>query len=229
MSPLQVAEKSIAAVREQSDSVILFLSLGKDSIVLLDMIYPRFKRVVCVFMYFVPGLEHIERWIRWAKAKYPHIEMMQVPHWNLSYILRGGLYSAPNPDIKLIKLADVVDSVRASTGIDKVFLGMKKADGMNRRLMLNRYEDNDYINGCMVYPLAEMNQKQILAYMRQRGLPEPVRYGMTASNGIGFSEAFFVWLEKNFPEDLEKIYEVFPLSFRILEEYHYKNKTELKT
>ena len=84
------AYKSIDAIREKSDSAILFLSLGKDSLVLLDMIYPKFNRIVCVFMYFVKGLEHIERWIGWVKAKYPKIEFVQVPHWNLTYILRGG-------------------------------------------------------------------------------------------------------------------------------------------
>ena len=69
MTPLQSAEESIGIVRQQSDSAILFLSLGKDSLVLLDLIYPQFNRIVCVFMYFVPGLEHIERWVRWVQAR----------------------------------------------------------------------------------------------------------------------------------------------------------------
>lgn len=50
----------IDLVRQNTDGVLLFLSLGKDSLVLLDMIYPKFERIVCVFMYFVKGLEHIE-------------------------------------------------------------------------------------------------------------------------------------------------------------------------
>ena len=103
----------IDLVRQKTDGVLLFLSLGKDSLVLLDMIYPKFDRVVCVFMYFVKGLEHIERWIGWVKNKYPRIEFIQVPHWNLTYILRGGLYCVPNPRVKLLKLADVVGSTAA--------------------------------------------------------------------------------------------------------------------
>ena len=42
-------------------------------------------------MYFVQGLDHIENWIRWVKKRYPKVEFMQVPHWNLTYILRGGM------------------------------------------------------------------------------------------------------------------------------------------
>ena len=214
--------KSINAIREKTDSVVLFCSLGKDSLVLLDMIYPRFERIVCVFMYFVKDLEHINRWIGWVKAKYPNIEFVQVPHWNLTYILRGGMYCVPNPKVKLLKLADVVKAMQLKYGIYYTFLGMKKADGMNRRLMLNGYEANGYENIGLVYSLAEWTQKHILANMKQHNLPEPVRYSLKASSGVGFNLDCFLWLEKNYPQDLERIYKVFPLSERILWEYHNK-------
>lgn len=223
MNKLEGTYKSIDAIRAKSDSAVLFLSLGKDSLVLLDLIYPRFKKVVCVFMYFVKDLEHINRWIGWVKAKYPAIEFVQVPHWNLTYILRSGLYCVPNPKVKLLKLADVVKAMQLRYGIQYAFLGMKKADGMNRRLMLNGYQANDYENNGLVYPLAEWNQRDILAYMKQNGLPEPIRYSLKASSGVGFNLDCFLWLEKNFPQDLEKIYRCFPMAERILWEHHNKN------
>lgn len=223
MNKLEGTYKSIDAIRAKSDSAILFLSLGKDSLVLLDLIYPRFKKVVCVFMYFVKDLEHINRWIGWVKAKYPAIEFVQVPHWNLTYILRGGLYCVPNPKVKLLKLADVVKAMQLRYGIQYAFLGMKNADGMNRRLMLNGYQANDYENNGLVYPLAEWNQRDILAYMKQNGLPEPIRYSLKASSGVGFNLDCFLWLEKNFPQDLQRIYKVFPMAERILWEHHNKN------
>lgn len=216
--------KSIDAIRQRSDSALLFLSLGKDSIVLLDLIYPRFKRIVCVFMYFVKDLDHINRWVGWVKARYPRVELVQVPHWNLTYILRGGLYCVPNPNVKLLKLTDIVNTMQLKYGIGYAFLGMKKADSMNRRLMLKEYEANNYENNGMVYPLADWTQKDILAYMKQHGLPEPVRYSLKASSGVGFNLDCFLWLEKNYPQDLKKIYRVFPMSERILYEYHNKQK-----
>lgn len=208
-------------VRVKSDSCLLFCSLGKDSLVVLDLIYPKFKRVVCVFMYFVKDLEHINRWINWIKTKYPNIEFVQVPHWNLTYILRGGLYCVPNPKIKLLKLGDVVKSMKLKYNIKYCFLGMKKADGMNRRLMLNGYKEKKYENNGLVYPLANWTQKQILSYMKQNQLPQPVRYGKKASNGVGFNIDCFLWMETNYPQDLEKMYQVFPMSIRILAEYRY--------
>lgn len=223
MTLLERTYKSIDAIREKSDGAVLFCSLGKDSLVLLDLIYPKFDRIVCVFMYFVKDLEHINRWINWVKAKYPRIEFVQIPHWNLTYILRGGLYCVPNPKVKLLKLKDVIESMKLKYGIEYTFLGMKKADGMNRRLMLNGYEDNEYENNGLCYPLADWTQKDILSYMKQHNLPEPVRYSLKASSGLGFNLDCFLWMRDNYPQDLEKIYKVFPLSRRVLFEYDLRN------
>lgn len=216
---MQTTYTVIDGIRQKSDSCLLLCSLGKDSLVTLDLIYPKFDRIVCVFMYFVKGLEHIERWVKWVKAKYPKVEFVQVPHWNLTYILKGGLYCTPNPKVKTMKLRDVVDNLRMKYGIQYAFLGMKKADGMNRHLMLNGYAPT-YENNGFVYPLAEWTQKDVLAYMKQKHLPQPVRYSLKSSSGVGFNLDCMTWLEKNFPQDLDKIYKTFPLSGRILWEYH---------
>ena len=225
MTLMERTYRTIDAVREHSDSAIVFCSLGKDSLVTLDMIYPKFERIVCVFMYFVPHLEHIDRWVNWVQTRYPKVEFMQVPHWNLSYILRAGLYCVPNPKVKLIKLADVIKAIRIKTGIQYAFLGMKKADGMNRRLMLKGYEVEDYIHNGAAYPLADWTQKDVLAYMKQANLPEPIRYSLKASSGTGFNIDCFLWLRENFPQDLQKIYSTFPMSERILFEYE-QNKQD---
>ena len=224
MTKLERTYKSIDAIRTKTDSAILFCSLGKDSLVLLDLIYPRFKRIVCVFMYFIKDLEHINKWVNWVKAKYPNIEFVQIPHWNLTYILKGGLYCVPNPKVKLLKLADVIQSMRLKYGIDYTFLGMKKADGMNRNLMLKGYEANGYENNGLCYPLAEWTQKDILSYMRQHNMPEPVRYSLKASSGVGFNLDCMLWMEKYYPQDLERIYKAFPMAERILWEHKQKQK-----
>jgi len=226
MNKIQSAHSVIDTVRKETGSCIVFCSLGKDSIVTLDLLYPKFDRIVCVFMYFVKGLRHIDGWIRWVKKKYPKVEFMEIPHWNLTYILRGGMYSVEQPKIRLLKLSDVVDAVRKKTELEYCFLGMKKADGMNRNLMLKTYESKNYINNGMAYPLADWTQKDVLAYMKQHGLPEPVRYSLKASSGVGFNPDCMLWLREHFPDDLERIYKVFPMSERVLFEYDNKQKVE---
>ena len=227
MTKLESAELVIKRIADKTDECLLFCSLGKDSLVVLDLIYPHFKRVVCVFMYFVKDLEHVDMFIRYVQSRYPRIEFVQVPHWNLTYVLRGGLYCVPNPNVKLLKLADVVSAVRHKYNIPYCFLGMKKADGMNRRLMLNGYVETFYENKGLVYPLAEWNQRDVLSYMKQHRLP--VRYGKKASNGVGFNLDCFLWMREHYPQDLQKVYKAFPMSERILWEYDYKLQNNIKT
>lgn len=233
---MTAANDCIDYVRSQTDTCILMCSLGKDSIVVLDMIYPKFKKVYCCFMFFIKDLEHINRWIKWVKTRYPNVEFLEIPHWNLTYILRSGLYCTPHPKQKLLKLMDVIKALRLKYNTQWVFLGMKKADGMNRNLMITRFKDSHYTDNYQAYPLAEFSQKQILSYMQFHRLPQPVMYSLAtsgddakvgkASNGIGFNIDFFLWCRENYPQDLEKIYNVFPLSRRILAEYDYKKEKE---
>ena len=223
MSLIQQTEKSIDRISEKTDTAVLFCSFGKDSLVLLDMLSSKFDRVICIFMYFIKGLEHIEKYIRWAKEKYPNIEIEQIPHWNLTYILRNGMFCVRNPKVKLLKLADIDKAVKCKYKADYSFYGMKKADGMNRRLMLNTYEN--YENNGKVYPLADWTKEDITTYIRLHKLPEPVRYSKKASGGIGFNPECFVYLRENYPEDLKKILKVFPMSEKILIDYDNKRKT----
>lgn len=104
MNKVEQASQYIDLIRVKSNEALLFLSLGKDSLVLLDLVYPKFDRIVCVFMYFVKNLEHINRWINWTKAKYPKIEFVQVPHWNLTYILRGRYVLCAKSESKAVEV-----------------------------------------------------------------------------------------------------------------------------
>lgn len=225
MTAIEHANEVISTVRQKTDRVILFYSCGKDSMVLLDLVAPKFKEVVCVYMYFVKDLEHITRYINLAKSKHPKVVFLEIPHWNLTYVLRSGMYCAPWPKVKLMKLRDVIDNVRIKTGIDWVFLGMKQSDNMNRRIMLCTAEyENEAINNKsqIAYPLSKWSNKDALAYCRQKRMPSPIAYSKNKkSQGLTFDVDVFLYLRKNYPQDLAKIYETFPQSKVIL--YNYDN------
>lgn len=229
MTKLETANAIVDNIRSKTDTIGVMLSFGKDSLVVLDLVYPKFKKVYCFWMWFVPKLESMQIWIDWAKKRYPNIELIELPHWTLSYMLRSGLYCAPNPKVKLITLNDVIKNIRLKYGIEYIFLGMKKADGMNRRLMLKGYESNLYENNGLVYAVADFTQKEILAYMKMHNLPEPVRYTIKkASSGVGLNLECMLYLEEHYPQDLLKIYSYFPLAKRILWEYHYHQEHDKK-
>ena len=90
----------IKTIAERTDRVILFHSAsGKDSIALLDLISPYFKEIVCVYMYVVKDLSHINRYINYACKKcYPLSEYKNKDV--MDYISRAGLIKPESYDSK---------------------------------------------------------------------------------------------------------------------------------
>jgi len=215
-SVITLAEENIKAVASRTDTVVLFFSCGKDSLALLDIAAPYFKKVVCIFMYFVDNLQHTEKYITWAKSKYTNIEFIKVPHWNLSYILRNGTFCVANPKQKLLTLKDIVQYVKEKTGERYFLFGMKKADSLNRRIMLNGIAGAYISDKGYCYPLADWTNKDVIQFLKVRKLPSPIRYSNNASGGVGFNKECFSYLKDNYPQDLQRIINAFPQSRKIL-------------
>lgn len=226
---LNHADTMIDEVASLTDSVLLMHSLsGKDSIALLDLLYPKFRRVVCCFMYVVPSsdsdfdnmvlkpasLDHNVRFVNFIRRNYPNAEIVQVPHFSVFTYVKCGYMGMPcNPKQRKWNLSDIIDSVRNRLGIEWCCLGMKMTDGMNRRLMLRNYRMNGICDATKkFYPLAEYTSKQVLAYIRGRNLISPEGYdGKTQSAGESVIDYNFLkYLQLNYPKDLERIYAVYP-------------------
>lgn len=222
------ALRAIRFVAGQSDRVILFHSAsGKDSIALLDLCAPNFKEVVCVYMYIVKGLEHINRYINYAISKYPNIRFVQIPHFALlSYRKYGYLGCDWNPKQRLYTMAQLTDYVRQQTGIEWSLFGFKQSDSMNRRLMLRRYRDeaiNEPQKKC--YPLSIYSNGEVLDFIERQRLIVPERYGKGQSAGTDITDVnYLLFLRKNFPSDLKRIFDVFPMAERKLFEYDYEKR-----
>lgn len=135
------ATDEIKLIAERTDKILLFHSAtGKDSIAMLDLCAPFFKEIVCVYMYTVPNLLSVNRYIRWAEATYPNCHFIQCPHFSVSsYIRSGFLGCAKNPKQKLLNLVDITEIARQKTGIQWAAFGMKEADSLQRRVFLRTY------------------------------------------------------------------------------------------
>ena len=139
---LERAKEIIGDIAKETDSIILFHSLsGKDSITMLDLCYGKFKRIVCVYMYVVPNLTHIQRYYVYAKKKYPKIEFIQVPHYGYYSMIKTGFMGIKKNDKqRLWTLADITEKLREKLGIQWACYGFKQSDSLNRRLMLRSYD-----------------------------------------------------------------------------------------
>ena len=219
MQELKRAREIIDDVSKETDSILLFHSLsGKDSIVLLDLCYKKFKRVIVVFMYLVKDLEHIMRYYNYAKAKYPNIEFVQVPHYALfNYIKTGYMGIRQNTKQRQWTLSDITDKLREKIGVEWACYGFKQSDSLNRRLMLRSYTDGkEAINWKTkkFYPLSTYKNKEIMDFILDHRLKNPEVCGTNKqSSGVDIEDVEYQkYLKELFPEDLEKIYKVFPMA-----------------
>lgn len=217
----------IKTIAERTDRVILFHSAsGKDSIALLDLISPYFKEIVCVYMYVVKDLSHINRYINYACNKYPNVKYVQIPHFAVySYRRIGYMGCEKNEKQKLYSMAQLTDIVREKYNIEWAFFGFKQSDSMNRRLMLRTYDMNG-INEAQkkCYPLSEYKNKDVMDYISRAGLIKPESYDSKhQSSGTDITDInYLLFLRNRFPGDLQKVINEYPLVERRLFEYDYE-------
>lgn len=222
------ARDIIKSIAQRTERAILFHSAtGKDSIALLDLMHPYFREIVCVFMYTVKDLEHINRYIAWAQRKYSKARFIQIPHYGVySYIKVGFMGCKKNPKQRKYTLADLNEVVRERTGIDWTFLGFKQSDSMNRRLMLRGYDRGAICEKShKVYPLSSYKNNDVLAYIERNNLITPEAYGGEhQSSGSDINDLhYLLWLRENFPGDLQKIYAEYPMVERLV--FDHDNKS----
>lgn len=220
---MSVATECIERVAKETDKVILFHSAtGKDSLVMLDLMAPYFKEIVCVYMYMVPYLRSVMRYIKWSEDRYPNARFIQAPHFNVSsWVKSGFLGMASNPRQKLLNLADITEMARRHTGIEWAFFGMKEVDSLNRRIMLRTYDNGINWKTKKAYPLYQYKTKDVVRYIKERRLITNATYGATgASSGENpASWSYLVYLRENYPDDLERVCAMYPDCRRILFEY----------
>ncbi|MBF0651258.1 phosphoadenosine phosphosulfate reductase [Dysgonomonas sp. GY75] len=224
---MQKAIDIIKEIARQTDKVILFHSAsGKDSIALLDLLHPHFNEIVCVYMFIIKDLEHINRYIAYAQNKYPKARYIQIPHYCVySYIKIGFMGCPQNPKQKKYTLSELNDIIRERTGIEWTCLGFKQSDSMNRRLMLRGYRNEAICDKSKkLYPLSSYKNADILAYIQEKGLIKPERYGKRGqSSGTDIMDIdYLLYLKANYPSDLRKVLRQYPLVERIIFEYEYK-------
>lgn len=223
MNKVAQAMQVIHRVRQQTDTAVLYYSAGgKDGIALLDMLASVFSRVICVYMYLIPDLDHIRPYLRWAERHYRNVEVIQIPHWQRDVLLKNGFFCEEQPDIKPRKIGDVEEEVRQLTGQHYAFSGMKGVDGYMKRMRLMMFEKRGGLitEKGMAYPLARWTNKDVLQYIRTRNLIQPFVYVEgNVSQGFGIELPTMLLMQYRYPKDLERMLEMFPYASKLLYDF----------
>jgi phosphoadenosine phosphosulfate reductase len=211
----------IKRIREATDSVIVFYSGGKDSIVSLDLCAKKFKRVVAVKLYFFKDMESQRYLLDWPREKYG-IELLQYPMPNLDSIQKYSPFRYPQRCEESVdmSLADIENKARFDTGIDWLCRGERAADSFERRFVHGRLELKAINRHTKrFFPITSWNKQNVLDYMRVHRLIQP----LTISN-VSFDFSLHCTdvktIREKFPRDYARIKERFPL----IEGMHYHEK-----
>lgn len=206
---LDEALRVLGEARQQSDSILVSFSGGKDSLVCLDLAVRMFKRVECFFMYLVPGLECQEAELRKAEVRFGIPPVRQYPHWVLRKILQNGTYTwEPDEvtDVPNWTLKDVYTLAAADAGIKTILMGGKLSDSLWRRRQMGTV----HYDG-VVAPIKTWNKLHVVSYLKMRGIALPPSSGKSAT-GIDLSTPSLLWLHDTFPADFAKLCKAFPFA-----------------
>lgn len=227
MNKYLLSMQIIQSIREKTDTAVLYYSAGgKDSIALLDMLAGMFNKVICYYMYLIPNLDHVQPYIKWAETKYNNVEIRQIKHFQRDYYDACGFFREPNISIKPRKIGEIEQAVREETGISYAFSGMKGVDGYMKRMRLKKFAKSSYITDKgMVYPLALWTNKEVLQYIRLRGLIQPFVYDPGAiSQGFTIDLKTMLMMRNKYPHDFKRILEEFPYFEKLIFDYEYKHR-----
>lgn len=221
----RIAEKS-------NGTAIVSFSMGKDSIAAYINMRKYFDRVIPVFYYLVPGLSFQQKSLEYYQNevfKDERIIMMPSPaiYRQLAYFMyqhpaaidhihKSDLYIPHYDEIFAAVKLDLNLSEDTYTGV-----GVRMNDSLNRRFSIKRYgAENE--KRKQFYPVFDWNNDTLISAIRESKIKLPIDYRIWGRSFDGFHYKFLKPLKTHFPEDFEKVKEIYP--FVELELMRYEQK-----
>lgn len=205
------SRRILAHVAQQTDAVLVMLSGGKDSLVTVDLCLSVFKRVEGLYMYPIAGLRSCDGPVDIAEKRFG-IKVHRTQHWLTNQWLREGMFRPSPIDLPKIGLNDIQNIARAETGIQWIASGERAEDSMARRARLVRckgLEEPQY----RMFPIYDWHTTEVVSYLRAKRIPLPPRIGSSGQSGTSGFELrapCLRFLRDNYPDDYQKVLEVFP-------------------
>lgn len=208
--------KSIAKIT--GDTCILMFSLGKESICCYYQLKKHFKNVVLVYQYLHPDLSFINTSIDYFERKFEQ-KIHKMPHVGLFKQINGYLFQPPKMAETVYKMGlpahnylEYYNCLREDLELPKAFiaLGVRVNDSPIRRMSIKTHGAINKKNKSF-YPIYDWNNEQLKECLRDNEVQLPVDYELWGKSFDGVDYRFIKPLRDRFPEDYEKLKDIFPL------------------
>ncbi len=200
--------KVIKTVASEIDEAIVMFSTGKDSIVTLDLCCKFIPNIKIVHLYFIPGLSYRERFLEYYSKRY-NIKIEQYPQVDVSRILHNNTFSNSQKKIDKLKQTDIELFLRKTYNISYLAYGYRKQESLQRRGHLTSCEGFEK-KFKRFFPVADWSTNDIFNYIKKEKLPLPVEYSYGFRDINFFEGKSLIWLYNNYPEDYQKVKNMYP-------------------
>jgi hypothetical protein len=212
-------EDVILRIRNETNTVLLAFSCGKDSIASWLALRPHFKRIVPFFKISIPGMSLLEDSLRYYEDffKTPIIRVIHPAFWrqlDLSIFqtrrtmkIIQDMY-LPRPDHE-----DVQQQIAASVGLPAdtwCGVGIRITDSPQRRISIVKYgaiRDKSRV----FYPVWDWSQDRLISEIRNSGIKLPLDYQLYGRSFDGIKECYTRPLLEQRPQDFARLEQFFPL------------------
>jgi phosphoadenosine phosphosulfate reductase len=180
---------TIKTASKMTKRVLVGVSGGKDSTVVLDLCVKYFEEVIGYSMWYpCKGLSGIDYVIRHYERRYG-IKIFRVPHFEVSSYMHYGAFRQADPSVPILSDGDVLNMLRDQTGIYWIASGERISDSFVRGAMIKHSGTIDDKRG-RIYAVAYWKPSEILYYIKTHKLKlsDEFKYlghslgGLTAKN-----------------------------------------------
>lgn len=212
-----------AWVRQRTDTVLLGLSFGKDSLAAFLRLREHFDldKIIGYHLYVVPRLGFQERSLSYYRRTLG-IKILNLPNRSTFRMLNDGVQQAPQnlpviwgaglPDLEYRDLYwHIADAAGVNDRMPWVAQGVRAADSPQRRMNISS-RGPWVLPDRVFYPVWDWRKADVRAALSREGVRLPVDYRLFGRTFDGIDHRFLAPLREEFPEDYQRVCDWFPLA-----------------
>lgn len=209
----------LSQLREQTDTVLLSFSRGKDSLSTWCILLEAGFRVVPFYMELVPGMAFVTDYLDYCEEVFgAHI--YRTIHPGRYYWLNGLVGQPPwtraaiaSCNLPKFDMDDVARGIKRTAGLPKDTwhaIGTSAHDSSQRRVQMERYQGIDGPHR-RVYPIWNLLKAEKIATLNRHNVKLPIDYEWFGRSYDGLDWWYLQPIRKNAPEDFQRILALFPM------------------
>lgn len=220
----------VKAIREQTDTVLLSYSNGKDSLAAWLRLRKAGFRVVPFYMYLIPDLQFVERSLRYYEQFFS-TPIYRVPHPSLYRWLGASIFQSPLTaavleqeagELPEYKYEDVYRWVKEDLSLPQstwVALGTKMTDSLFALTRVKEGVIRDDLR--LFFPIWDLDKARLITEIKRAGLKLPPDYRLFGRSFDGIYHKFLAPIKEHYPDDYARILALFPMAEAEIKRYEY--------